>query len=492
MATANAEKTQSPYAATQQFAGLSAAIPPPPPSIAKSWATLPLFAGLAAEAIEQFREAMEQVTFAAGTAVLVQGEAGEDMFVLDAGTMRIIVRNDKNVVVFERTISAPALFGEMALITREPRTASVVAEETVHCLRINKQMVQELFARHPNTAVFLTRLVGERLMESKGIRKVGKYEVKGRLGSGGVATVFEAIHPTLGTPVALKMLSHALVFDAGFADLFQHEARLVAQLNHDHIVRVLDTEQAYGTHFIVMEKLTGDLLESLIDSGQPLDWPNCRRILREISDALAYSHKQGLIHRDIKPANVFLLTDGKAKLLDFGIATNPGGGAAGPSGKVMGTPYYMSPEQILGQPLDGRADLYSLGIMAYEMCCRELPFDGDTLQQLFARHINMPTPDPRWIIPELPDDLYEFIAKATAKLPEDRFESCLEAASFLQTAAEVPVLDRFAMSSLSVTYHASKRELVERVLADAVAKLEGQAGVALFAAHRGAPDVPGS
>ncbi|MBM4342321.1 MAG: protein kinase [Deltaproteobacteria bacterium] len=477
------EKTHS-YSTTQQFAGLSSPIPPPPAP--KSWATLPLFAGLSEEAVEHFRDAMAPAEFLAGTAVLTQGEPGEDMFVLESGTMRIIVRNEKNVVVFERTISAPALFGEMALITREPRTASVVAEEDVRCLRIDKQTVQELFSRHPNTAVFLTRLVGERLMESKGIRKVGKYEVIGRLGSGGVATVFEARHPILGTPVALKMLSHALVFDTSFAEHFQHEARLVAQLSHDHIVRVLDTESAYGTHFIVMEKLTGDLLESLIDSGQPLDWPNCRRILREVCDALWYSHRQGLIHRDIKPANVFLLTDGKAKLLDFGIATNPGGGSAGPGGKVMGTPYYMSPEQILGQPLDGRADLYSLGIMAYEMCCRELPFDGDTLQQLFARHINMPTPDPRWVEPELPDDLCEFIRRTTAKLPEDRFTNCNEAANFLKAAAEVPVLDRFAMSSLSVTYHASRRELVERVLAEAVAKLEGQSGVALFAAHRGA------
>jgi len=473
---------QSPYATTQQFSDL-ARIPPAPP--ARSWTTLPLFSGLSDDATDKFRAAMERVAYQAGDKVLVQGEPGEDMFVLESGTMRIIVRNDKDVVVFERTISAPALFGEMALITREPRTATVVAEEPLQCLKIGKTTVQELFSRHPNTAVFLTRLVGERLMESKGIRKVGKYEVIGRLGSGGVATVFEARHPTLGTPVALKMLSHSLVFDEAFAEHFQHEARLVAQLSHDHIVRVLDTEQAYGTQFIVMEKLTGDLLEALIDSGQPLDWRNVRRILREICDALAYSHAQGLIHRDIKPANVFLLTDGRAKLLDFGIATNPGGGGAS-GGKVMGTPYYMSPEQILGQPLDGRADLYSLGIMAYEMCCRELPFDGDTLQQLFARHINMSTPDPRRIVADLPDDLCEFIRRATAKDPDDRFTSCGEASRFLRAAAEVPVLDRFAMSSLAVTYHASRRELVERVVAEAVRQLDGQTGVVVFAAHRAA------
>ena len=480
------EDPSNSFAATQQFAGLTAPIPPPPPP-AQPWTSLPLFASLSDETAQRFRDAMTTVHYRAGQTILAQGEPGDDMYVLERGVVRITVRNEKHVVVFERTSPAPALFGEMALITREPRTATVSAEEDCQCLRINKATVQELFGRHPDTAVFLTRLVGERLMEFKGIRRVGKYEVTGRLGSGGVATVFEARHPTLGVPVALKMLSHALVFDEAFAEYFQHEARLVAQLNHDHIVRVLDTEQAYGTHFIVMEKLTGDLLESVIDTGQPIDWLNVRRILREICDALAYSHKQGLIHRDIKPANVFLLTDGKAKLLDFGIATNPGG-ASTPGAKVMGTPYYMSPEQITGMALDGRSDLYSLGILAYELCCRELPFDADTLQQLFGKHVSMPCPDPRELKPDLPEDLAEFILRSTAKLPGDRFASCAEAAAFLKAAAEVPVLDRFAMSALSVTYHSSRRELVERVMAEAVRQLEGVPGVALFAAHRGSLD----
>jgi hypothetical protein len=477
----------SPYVSTQQFADLRQTAEDPPPTTAlQLWAGLPLFAGMGDEAVERFREAMEVVSFAAGDMVLEQGAEGDEMFVLEQGSLRITVRNDKHVTVFECTVDAPAIVGEMALITHEPRNATVTVEEPARCLRISKASVKDLFARHPSTAVFLTRLVGERLMESKGIRQVGKYEVTGRLGSGGVATVFEARHPTLGIPVALKMLSHALVFDSAFAQHFQHEAQLVAQLNHDHIVRVLDTEQAYGTHFIVMEKLTGDLLEKVIDSGQPIDWATTRRILREVCDALAYSHSQGLIHRDIKPANVFLLTDGKAKLLDFGIATRPSGGDK--SGKVLGTPYYMSPEQISGAALDGRSDLYSLGILAYELCCRQLPFDADSLPELFGKHLTEDTPDPRLWVPDLPEDLREFILRATAKRPSDRFASCAEASAYLKAAAEVPVLGRFAMSSLAVTYHASKRALVERVLADAQRQLAHEAGVALFVAHRDSQD----
>ena len=471
------------YSITEQMDPSAPVAPLAPTAVPRHWQSLPLFAGMDDDALRQFQAAMEPIHLLQGTEILRQGEPGEHMFVLDSGKIRIVVRNAQGTVVFERIVEAPAIFGEMALITKEPRSATIAVEEDAHCLRVSKQTVSELFNRHPNTAVFLTRLVGERLMETSGIRKVGKYEVVGRLGSGGVATVFEARHPSLGTPVALKMLSHALVFDHTFADHFDEEARLVASLDHDNIVRVLDIEHAYGTKFIVMEKLTGELLETLIDSGATLEWPNCRRIIREICAALAYSHTHGLIHRDIKPANVFLLADGKVKLLDFGIATRPGGTAGG---KIIGTPYYMSPEQICNLPVDGRSDLYSLGILAYELIARELPFDGDTLQELLAHHIQDPMPNVRLVRPDVPDDLVEFIERCCAKDPAARFQSCEDAGAFLKAAAEVPILSRFAMSALSVTYHASKRELVERVLAEASRQLDGTPGIAFFLAHRDA------
>lgn len=483
------------FTATTQFEGLTHPGMHPtsgPPTTAQpmtaripGWETLPLFSGMPDVARVHFREAMEDLDYGPGETIIEQGDEGGEMYVLERGTMRVTVRNDEGVVVFERTIAAPTVFGEMALITREPRSATITAEDACHCLRIDKRTVKELFTRYAGTAVFLTRLVGERLMENEGIRRVGKYEVVGRLGSGGVATVFEAIHPTLGTPVALKMLSHSLVFDEGFADHFAEEARLVAQLDHPHITRVIDTEQAYGTHFIVMEKLTGQLLEEVVEEASEISWSNARRILREIAEALAYSHDMGFIHRDIKPENVFLLTDGRVKLMDFGIATQSGG-TSGSGDKIFGTPYYMSPEQIMGKAVDGRSDLYSLGILAFELITGDIPFDGDTVQELFARHIHAPMVDARLSRPDTPDDLVEFIQRATAKRADDRFKDLHAAAEFLKVAAEVPVLDRFAMSSLSVTYHESMRNLVEKVMRRAANELAGVKGVAFFEAHRGA------
>ncbi len=481
------------FTATTQFEGLSeptgdtltpvhATVLAPTAAIPTAWEKLPLFAGMDEAARAQFRAAMAQASFDEDDVIIEQGDEGEEMFVLAEGVIRITVRNTEGKVVFERTSAAPAIFGEMSLITREPRSATITAETQCRCLRIDKNAVKELFSRHPSTAVFLTRLVGERLMQVQGIRKVGKYEVIGRLGSGGVATVFEARHPTLGIPVALKMLSHALVFDAGFADHFAEEARLVAMLDHENIVRVLDTEQAYGTHFIVMEKLTGELLDELVETAQAVAWEDVRRILREICEALAYSHDHGFIHRDVKPENVFLRSDGRVKLMDFGIATRSGGGES--DGRVFGTPYYMSPEQIRGDELDGRSDLYSLGILAYELATGLVPFDGETIEELFEHHMETPTPDPRYERPDVPEDIVEFILRATAKERVDRFASCHEAAAYLKAAAEVPMLDRFAMSSLSVTYHESMRERVEAVLRDAARRLAGVRGIVFFEAHR--------
>ena len=481
------------YNTTQQFKGLESTgqvpmmettgqVPRVNVDCEEDWRSLPLFVGMSKEAFRQFRAAMEVVIYAAGEQMICQGDDGDDMFVLESGVMRVTVTSEERKV-FERTFEAPHLFGEMALITREPRSATITAETKCHCLRIDKQTVQELFRREPGTAVFLTRLVGERLLEASGIRRVGKYEVLGRLGAGGVATVFEGRHPELGTPVALKMLSHALVFDEGFADHFAEEARRTASLAHDNIVAVMDTEQAYGTHFIVMEKLTGNLLEDAIYSGQGMGWTTIRRILIEALDALAYAHEEGFVHRDIKPENIFLRSDGKVKIMDFGIATQSGGDGQD-SDRIIGTPYYISPEQILSRKLDGRADLYSLGVTAYEMCCQQVPFDAGTVQELFRKHIQTRIPDPRDLAPDIPGDLRAFILGACKKSPKKRFPSCAEARDYLKAAAEVPVLDVFAMSSLSVTYHTSRRDMVEGIMSRAVEELKALSGVAFFEAHR--------
>jgi serine/threonine protein kinase len=452
---------------------------------APGWLKLPIFAGMGQMAAEKLRAAMLPVHFGAGEVLLRQGDDGDHMIVLEQGMVQVTVRGTDGQVVFERELEPPALLGEMALVTQEPRSATVVALTDVNGLRMDKLALEDMCGRFPKVAVFLTALVGDRLMESRGIRKVGKYEVVGRLGSGGVATVFEALHPALGKSVALKMLSHALVYDANLGAHFGREGRLVAQLDHDNIVRVIDTEEAYGTRFIVMEKLTGDLLDDVIKRGERLAWAQIRQVLVDLCRALAYSHDKGLIHRDVKPSNVFMTTDKRVKLLDFGIAIDVARSADGSHDRrIIGTPFYMAPEQISGHQLDGRADLYALGILAFELCTLELPFPGPTTEDVLNAHLFGTVPDPRALDHEVPEDLCEFVRISTAKKPDDRFGGCREAVEFLMRNLQSDVADPFELSTMAVSYLPSRRAQVLKILREAGDKLRRLRGVSVFGASQ--------
>jgi CRP-like cAMP-binding protein len=452
-------------------------VPSAVPSAApQSWRELAVFRGLPADVLERLVAALVPVSLREGDVLMQQDAPGDALFVLDEGVLGIHIAVPGQSQGLEtpplgRQLPAPAIVGEMALITRDPRSATVTALRDCRVLRMDRPVFEELCRVHPQTSVFLTCLVGDRLMENHGIRKVGKYEVIGRLGSGGVATVFEAIHPGLGISVALKMLSHTLVLDPSYAEHFGREGRIVAQLAHDHIVRVLDTERAYGTQFIVMEKLSGELLEHIIARRQRLPWSEVRRYLAETAEALHYSHGRGLVHRDIKPANIFVTDERKVKLLDFGIAVQQGA-AIDEDGRIVGTPHYMSPEQILGNDLDGRADLYALGIVAYELCVHQVPFTAPTVQEVFTQHLTQPLPDPRQFCGEIPDDLAAFIVQATAKKRADRFASCAEAAAFLRRPQRPDAVAPAQLAMLAVAYPHEHGEAVAAILRTASEQLQ--------------------
>ena len=441
-----------------------------------AWATLPLFRGVSDDNRARLADAMEPVWFSLGSVLIEQGAVGDEMFIVESGHVRVVVRGPGGDTLFETTLSGPALVGEMALVTREARSATVTAETPVRALRVKRAVLDDLLARHPQAASFLTTLVGERLMETHGIRRVGKYEVLGALGAGAVATVFEARHPELDQTVALKMLSHALVYNRAFADHFDREARIVASLNHEHIVRVLDTAAAYGTRFIVMERLKGELLEGTIRRGDVLDWNEVRRILAEIAAALAYSHGHGLIHRDVKPSNVFMTENGHVKLLDFGVAVSAGV-EAGRDRTVFGTPYYMSPEQIRGLPLDGRSDLYSLGVLAFELCTHQRPFAGDSLRAVLLAHLQQEAPDARTLVADLPDDVAEFLRRSLARDREARFGSCEDAERFLREHLTPMHVGMPEAATLGVAFLPAQRDAVMRVLGRAAQELQAMRGV---------------
>jgi CRP-like cAMP-binding protein len=390
------------------------------------------FKSLADEPLARLAESIRVEAFVAGDYVVRRGEVGDRMFVVHSGQVQIPIVDERGLKQFTAQLTPGEIFGEMALLTGAPRNADVVALTDCRCLVLDRATVNEVMARHPDVAGFLTSILGARLMQTGGIRKVGKYRLVGELGSGGMSQIYEGWHPELDRLVAIKMLSHTLLYRRHFAERFRNEARIIAGLRHPNIVDVYDYEEAYATIFIIMEKLTGSDVERILDERGRMDPDDVRRIIRDTASALAYAHDRGIIHRDVKPSNIFIAPDGSVKLTDFGIASVSGleERMTADAGMYLGTPVYTSPEHAMGLPVDARSDIYSLGIVAWEMLCGQPPFDADDSSQVLYKHVHEQLPDIRRSIPGITRDIEEFIVRATAKNPRDRFQTCHEIVEF--------------------------------------------------------------
>ncbi|GAB4574007.1 MAG: hypothetical protein Kow0077_18400 [Anaerolineae bacterium] len=263
-------------------------------------------------------------------------------------------------------------------------------------------------------------------------KTLGKYEIVERLGRGGMAEVFKGYHAALDRYVAIKLLHAFLADDPEFKSRFEREAQNVAKLKHPNIVQVYDFEydEANESYYMVMELIEGptlkDRLFELSRTHEGLSLNEALRIVRDAAAALDYAHRQGMIHRDVKPANLMLDKDGRVVLTDFGIAKIVTGVQFTASGGMVGTPAYMAPEQGLGEAGDERSDIYSLGVILFQLCTGKLPYEADTPLATILKHLNEETPRPTSIRPELPRAVEQIILKAMAKEPDDRFATAQE------------------------------------------------------------------
>ena len=308
---------------------------------------------------------------------------------------------------------------------------------------------------------------------------LGKYRVLEQLGRGGMAQVYRAYHPQLDRYVAIKVLRSDLVEEEEFLARFRREARAVAGLRHPNIVNVFDFDVQSDQFFMVMELLEGDTLKTYLNSyrtrGQHIPLGDIVRILLDVLEGLGYAHKEGIVHRDIKPANILLTRRGQAVVSDFGIAQIVGGTQYTVSGALMGTLNYMAPEQGLEGRGDNRSDLYSLGIVFYEMLTGKTPFDADTPLAILLKHLNDPLPLPRKIEPSIPEPFERVVLKVLAKQPDDRYQSAAEMVQALQEASEqsaivipehvflpapVPAPEADIPSSAKVVFSGEEREQI--------------------------------
>ena len=263
-------------------------------------------------------------------------------------------------------------------------------------------------------------------------KRLGKYQILEEIGRGGFAAVYRSLDIKLDRIVALKVLAPHLVWDKGFVARFKREAKTVASLKHPSIVAIHEVGEADGKHYIAMDYLEGRTLKQLIDEEGPLPLDRVTRIVEQLASALDYAHEQGVVHRDIKPSNIIVGEDDHVTLTDFGIVKATDGTTLTKTGMLMGTPQYMSPEQCQGREVDRRSDVYSLGIVLYEMLTSRVPFTADNTPSILYMHVHETVASPRSLNPALPQRLEPVLARTLAKKAEERYATAGEMAQDLQ------------------------------------------------------------
>jgi len=267
---------------------------------------------------------------------------------------------------------------------------------------------------------------------------LGPYRIINQIGKGGMANVYKAYQPSIDRYVAIKVLPTQLAESKEFATRFHQEARIIAMLEHPHILPVFDYGESDGVAYFVMRYLEAGTLKDKMEAGRPLPLNEIDRIFTQLADALSYAHSHGVVHRDLKPANALIDSFGNVFLTDFGIARllESASPRLTQTDAVMGTPAYISPEQAQGMPVDQRSDIYSLGIILYEMVTGGVPFVADTPLAVLFKHISDPLPLPSKVKPDIPEAIEQVILKALAKDPQDRFATAAEFVTAWKNALE--------------------------------------------------------
>ena len=262
------------------------------------------------------------------------------------------------------------------------------------------------------------------------LTKAGRYEISGELGRGAMGVVYHAKDPVIGRAVAVKTLQLSEqgtgMTRAELLARFQTEARAAGHLAHPNIVVIFDAGEEDGLFFITMELVEGKSLQHMLDAGQMFPIPRMLRIMEQTCSALQFAHERNIVHRDIKPANLMLTPDDTVKITDFGTAKILQFGTVQQTAHVMGTPSYMSPEQIKGKVVDGRSDIFSLGVVLYEMVTGEKPFPGQNITTVIYKIVNEQPAAPRDIDSSIHPGLNSIIMKSLVKEPSERYQTCRE------------------------------------------------------------------
>jgi serine/threonine protein kinase len=287
---------------------------------------------------------------------------------------------------------------------------------------------------------------------------LGPYQIISQVGEGGMATVYKAYQPSMDRNVAIKVLPGQLAESAEFTSRFQQEARIIAKLEHPHILPVFDYGESGGVTYLVMRYLDAGTLRDRMENGRPLPLEEIDRLFTQLADALSYAHSYGIIHRDLKPSNALIDSQGNLFLTDFGIAKllESASPRLTQTDAIMGTPAYISPEQAQSARVNQRSDIYSLGIILYEMVTGRVPFVAETPLAVILKHVSDPLPLPSSLKPDIPETIEKVVLKALAKEPNDRFATVEEFLSAWKRALDETKSTRPSPETVAVLAAPSK------------------------------------
>lgn len=375
--------------------------------------------GLEIDTIEDIAQQIQVAHFSKDDLLAKHGQIGKRLYIIFKGKVEVRTPDQNGEIHRRVSLSKGSIVGEISLLVNSTYYSDIVALMDTVALYLDRKRFMRLIEQHKAFADIISHMMTDRMAKTGGINRIGKYELTGKLGKGSMATVYNAYDRELEREVAIKMLNYNLAYNRDFLDRFEQEAKIIAKLNHPNIINVIEIIDEFSTRFIVMEKLEGENLSVILKAKGAFGLTETREILSQLASALEYAHNQGekgIIHRDIKPSNIVIDRYGNIKLTDFGLAGPPQSKEI----NIEGSPSYLAPEIIKGEPVDGRADIYALGVMAFLMLSNSLPFSAPTLAKLLKMQVHKKPPDIRELCSSIDTKLEGFIQRSLAKDAKER------------------------------------------------------------------------
>ena len=422
---------------------------------------------------------------AAGERFITQGDVQQTAYIIQRGACLLIVEKEGQFHPVGH-LGRGDIIGIRSFLTGEPQSAHAEAETIMELWALDKNLFDNISKEDPELLEFLTELVASRFDSRRPTadRVIGKYMATDIIGRGGYSIVYRGLNTDLNMPVAIKMLRHNLAMDPDFINGFRNEAKTIAGLKHENILRIYDIEERFNTVFIIEELVEGESLEDMLRRLKCIPPKLSVSFLIQLCSGLQYAHQKGIIHRDINSSNIFVQPNDRLKILDFGLSCLIGT----EDFASFGTMAYMAPEQIQSEPMDQRTDIYALGITAFEMLAGERPFPETDPQKLIDLHLNCGIPDPADVVPDIPEALRQFIIKACRQDPAQRYQTVAQAlddlsplADELGIAGKRPTDEKINMTSLFIVYNENKQPAVKQLMQNLRAQAE-ELGIDLKAA----------